>query len=54
MESNYLNPSLTDLETVKLIKEKIKSNTPFALTRFGDGEIYILNRNASVQLSITD
>jgi hypothetical protein len=47
MESNYLNPSLTDLETVKLIKEKIESNTPFALTRFGDGEIYILNRNAS-------
>jgi len=47
MENEYLIPSLTNLEVVELVKEKIKNDIPFALTRFGDGEIYILNRNAS-------
>jgi hypothetical protein len=38
---------MSDEETISIIKHKIKTNTPFALTRFGDGEIFILNRNAS-------
>ena len=42
----YLQPNLTISQTVDLIKEKIKSNTPFALSRFGDGEIRMLNRNS--------
>lgn len=40
-----LHPFLTDVETVNIIKEKIKTNTPFTLNRFGDGEIFILKRN---------
>ena len=40
---------LTDDETVNLIKEKIRTNTPFALSRYGDGEIYFLNRNSPPQ-----
>jgi hypothetical protein len=43
----YLHPNLTDIETIKLVKDKINTKTPFALTRFGDGEIYIINRNAN-------
>lgn len=45
--SEYLQPNLTDEEIIKIVKEKIITNTPFSLTRFGDGEIYIINRNAS-------
>ena len=41
---NFLVPNLSIVETVKIIGEKIKNKTPFALTRFGDGEIYILNK----------
>jgi len=44
--SEYLQPNLTDEEIIKIVKEKIITNTPFSLTRFGDGEIYIINRNA--------
>jgi len=40
-----LHPFLTDIETVNIIKEKIKTDTPFTLNRFGDGEIFILKRN---------
>lgn len=43
----FLEPFISDTEVVKIVKEKILSKTPFALTRFGDGEIFILNRNAS-------
>jgi hypothetical protein len=42
-----LQPNLTDIDTINIIKEKIKTKTPFALTRFGDGEIFILKKNAS-------
>ena len=44
---NFLTPNISIVDTVQLIKEKIESKTPFALTRFGDGEIYILNNNYS-------
>lgn len=44
---DYLQPSMTDKDVVDLIKSKISSKTPFALTRFGDGEIFILKRNGS-------
>jgi len=45
----YLEVNQTIDETVNLIKEKIKTNTPFALSRYGDGEIYFLNRNSPPQ-----
>lgn len=43
-EDFFLQPNLTISETVELVKQKIKSETPFALTRFGDGEIAILQK----------
>lgn len=47
MNSEYLHPFISDEVVVNTVKDKIRTKTPFALTRFGDGEIYILNRNAS-------
>lgn len=44
---SHLQPFMSDKEVVDLIKNKISSKTPFALTRFGDGEIFILKKNAS-------
>ena len=49
--SEYLNPNLTDDEIIKIVKNKIKTKTPFALTRFGDGEIYIINKNGYEQFN---
>lgn len=43
--SEYLHPFISNADAVELIKEKVRSKTPFAFTRFGDGEIHILNRN---------
>lgn len=45
--SDYLHPFIKDDVVVQTIKDKIKTMSPFALTRFGDGEIFILNRNSS-------
>jgi len=45
--TNFLTPNISIVDTVQLIKEKIENKTPFALTRFGDGEIYILNNSCS-------
>ena len=45
----YLQPNLSIDETINLIKEKIRTNTPFALSRFGDGEIRLLNRNSPIE-----
>lgn len=42
----YLHPNLSIDETITLIKERIRTNTPFALSRFGDGEIMMLNKNS--------
>ncbi len=42
---NYITPNKTIEETIEIITNKISTKTPFALTRFGDGEIYILNRS---------
>jgi hypothetical protein len=47
IESEFLQPNLSVSDTIKIIKEKIKTETPFSLTRFGDGEIYILNKSCS-------
>ena len=44
---NFLTPNISIINTVEIIKEKVKTKTPFTLTRFGDGEIYIINRNGS-------
>lgn len=45
MYEDYLIPNITNESAVDLIKEKVKSKTPFAFTRFGDGEIHIINKN---------
>lgn len=50
MIEDYLQPNVSNEDAVNLIKEKIRTNTPFAYTRFGDGEIHILNRNAFERL----
>jgi hypothetical protein len=42
---NYIQPNITISESISTIKEKIRTKTPFSFTRFGDGEIYVLNRN---------
>jgi hypothetical protein len=47
MTSNLLTPNISIVDTVQLIKEKIETKTPFALTRFGDGEIYVLKKSYS-------
>jgi hypothetical protein len=43
---NYLSPNTSDSESIELIKTKIRSSEPFAFTRFGDGEIYVLNKKS--------
>jgi len=47
IDINFLTPNISIINTVQLIKEKIENKTPFALTRFGDGEIYILKKSYS-------
>ena len=47
--SKFLLPNISIDETIEIIKDKIKNKIPFALTRFGDGEIYLINRNGSEQ-----
>lgn len=42
----YLQPTISVTQTIDLIKEKIKSNEPLALSRYGDGEIHFLNRTS--------
>lgn len=43
---NFLSPNLSDIEAVQIIKSKIEKLEPFAFTRFGDGEIYVLNKKS--------
>lgn len=43
--NNYLEPNISVHKSIDIIKEKIKTKTPFSFTRFGDGEIYILNKD---------
>jgi RNAse (barnase) inhibitor barstar len=47
MNSEYLHPFISNNDAVELIKHKIKTNTPFAFTRFGDGEIYLINNGGN-------
>ena len=42
----YLEVNQTIEETVNLIKDRIRTNTPLAISRYGDGEIYFLNKNS--------
>lgn len=49
MNKDYLYPSLTNTETITILKNKILNGIPFSLTRFGDGEIYVMNRNGNQQ-----
>lgn len=43
---NFLSPNLSDTQAVQIIKSKIEKLEPFAFTRFGDGEIYVLNKKS--------
>ena len=51
MTEEYLHPFISNEDAVNIIKEKIKTKTPFAFTRFGDGEIHILNKNGYEQFN---
>jgi hypothetical protein len=42
---SYLQPNISVSESIEIIKDKIRTKTPFSFTRFGDGEIYVLNKN---------
>ena len=41
----YIQPTISISETVDIVKDRINSETPFCLTRFGDGEICFINGN---------
>ena len=45
MYEDYLLPNISNEAAVELIKSKVASKTPFAFTRFGDGELAVINRN---------
>jgi hypothetical protein len=47
MGDDYLHPFISNNDAVELIKNKIKTKTPFAFTRFGDGEIFIINNGGN-------
>jgi len=51
MMEEYLHPFISNEDAIQIIKEKIKSKTPFSFTRFGDGEIHILNKNGYEQFN---
>lgn len=38
--------------TINIIKNIIATNTPFALSRYGDGEINLINKNSSIEHQI--
>jgi len=42
----YLEINQSIDQTIDLIKNSIYSGTPLSISRFGDGEIYLLNRNS--------
>lgn len=46
----YLQPFIDDETVVTVLKEKIATQSPFCLSRLGDGEIFLLNNNASSTL----
>jgi hypothetical protein len=46
----YLIPSVSDHDVYKIIHERIRTLTPFCLTRFGDAEIFFLNNNVPIAL----
>ena len=39
---NYIKPTITRSESIKIITEAIKNEKPFLFTRFGDGEVWLL------------
>jgi hypothetical protein len=38
----YLQPNISIVDTIEIIKNKIRRNEPFCLTRFGDGELRLM------------
>jgi hypothetical protein len=47
----YLKPNISIPSTIEVIKNKIKTSTPFCLSRFGDGEISILLQNQNKHIN---
>lgn len=45
MEEKYLNINLDDEKFLDILNDHIKIRKPLSFTRFGDGEIYIINGN---------
>ena len=43
----FLEPNIEIIDVIEIIKHKIKTKTPFCLTRYGDGEVGALKRNYS-------
>ena len=48
--TQYLMPTMSDAALAELVTDRIQRKIPFAMTRFGDGEIYLLNNNAPASL----
>lgn len=46
MIEDYLQPTMSDSDAISLVKNKIRDKSPFAFTRFGDGEIYVLRKQS--------
>jgi hypothetical protein len=46
----HITCSISNEKLTEIIKEKIKTKSPFCISRIGDGEIYLLNNNAPVEL----
>jgi len=44
--SEYIYPTISNQTAISILKEKIDNLQPYAFTRFGDGEIYILNKKS--------
>lgn len=46
----YIQPTINNQDAIQIIKTKIHDNSPFLLTRYGDGEITVLNRTVNDKL----
>lgn len=44
--SDYIYPTISNQTAINILKEKINKLQPYSFTRFGDGEIYILNKKS--------
>ena len=47
--STYLKVNLSNSDFLNKLKYHINNNIPLSLTRFGDGEIHIININQKIK-----